>query len=335
MSLLKRKCQVGVDLGATCIKLAGLRPKGREFTLEFFEVIDLTEEYALDSFMKVTDDHYVEQLQKLDSKHNLKNARLSFLLPTNSGIIQVLRTKPSLTESELLDKIRHALRQATSEDLDEMQIVCHELQDDSQNGQVPILVCAIANDVIARYKRIIRKSGLKAAVLDLGALGVYNAFYHFSNELNCGATVVVHIGSHYSTCIILLPGKCPFFYLIKLGSDIAKQVRNKTKSTLNIGDAQESSTQNFLSSFSKNLLVEVKKCIRHIQSHEGISKFERIYLTGEGAQSDSLCKFFKESLQVETKSWNPVKQFVKKNNQEHPEQGFYLAPAIGSALRGD
>jgi len=222
LSLLKRKCRVGVDLGASCIKLAGLRQKGREFSLEFFDVIDLTEEYALDSFMKVTDDHYIEQLQKLDSKYNLKNARLSFLLPTNSAIIQVLRIKPSLTESELLDKIRLALRQATSEDLDEMQIVCHELTDESQNDQVPMLVCAIANDVIARYKRIISTSGLKAAVLDLEALGLYNAFYYFSNELNCDPTVLVHIGSHYSICIILLPGKCPVFLFDKIGNRYCK-----------------------------------------------------------------------------------------------------------------
>ncbi len=317
MEFFGKKPRVGIDLGSSSINIAGLGKKGQKFNLEFSEIVNLTEEYALDSFLEVTDYHYVEQLHKLDSKYNLKNARLSFSLPTDSAIVTVVNIKPSLTESELYDEIRPALRQATSEDLDEMQIVCHELQGDSKNGLVPLLVCAIANDVIARYKRIIRKSGLKAAVLDLEVLGVYNAFYYFSDGLKCGPTVLVSIGSQHSTCIILRPGKCPFFYLIKLGSDIAKQAGNKTKSTSKISDAQESSRQSAHSSFSKNLLAEVKKCIRHIQSHEGISEFEQIYLTGTGAQSDSLCNFFEENLQVKTKS------------------SEYLTPAIGTALRGD
>ena len=102
MEFFGKKPRVGIDLGSSSINIAGLGKKGQSFNLEFSENVDLTEEYALDSFLEVTDYHYVEQLHKLDSKYNLKNARLSFSLPTDSAIVTVVNIKPSLTEIRTL-----------------------------------------------------------------------------------------------------------------------------------------------------------------------------------------------------------------------------------------
>lgn len=357
MRLFSEKLRVGLDLGSTHIKLVGLRLRDQDFNLEFAEVVDLVREYSLESFHDITEAHYVEQLRKLVAKHDLKNAKVAAVLPSSSAIIQILKVGLSQTDSEMAEKIQNELRRVSSDNLDEMQITCHELDEsESEDDEVPLLVCAVATAVVERFKRIIHESGLNATVLDLDALAVYNAFYYFSNKLSCGPTTMLQIGSQFSICVILLPGKNPFFHVIKLaGNDITKQVMAKTKSTFSeaesiklggnhsewsdIGYFQDLALQKIHSEFSAILLSEVKKCIRHIQSHEDIIEFERVYLTGGGAQIDSLIDFFQESLHIDTEIWNPINQLLKDDNNNGEtnqfQSGIYLAPAVGTALRGD
>ena len=129
MALFSKKLRIGIELGTNKLKLAGLRKKGSLFDLEFFTVIDLVKEYGLKSFEKITDEQYVEQLQNLATKYSLKSTNVSVALPASSAIILVLKVAVAQRETELLDEIRGELKRATDENLNEMQIVCHELED--------------------------------------------------------------------------------------------------------------------------------------------------------------------------------------------------------------
>ena len=353
MDFFWKKPRVGIDLGATSIKLAGLRQKGRQFNLEFYDVVHLTEEYALDSFMKVTDDHYIEQLQKLVTKHSLKNMSVSVALPASSAIIQILKVPIYQTESELLDKIRSELKQVTEQNLDDMQIVCHELEDkDSAENKIPLLVCAIPNEVVARYKSIISQAGLKAHVFDLDALGVYNAFYYFS-EMNFGPTTIVQVSDQYSICLIMLPGRPPFFHVIKLGAahlnkQTAEMANSKVETSVLGGNDSKWADLNFFQNLSlpqihssnfEAFSSEVWKCMRHIQSHEGVSKFDKIYLSGGGSVLADLAEAFEKTFGIDIKIWNPILQFTNGGNtglkRNQLDSSIYLTPAIGTALRGN
>jgi len=52
---------VGVDIGSTTIKIAGIRHKRKAYQLEFYDVVDLTQEYAVQSYDDITDSMYIEQ----------------------------------------------------------------------------------------------------------------------------------------------------------------------------------------------------------------------------------------------------------------------------------
>ncbi len=352
MDFFGKKPRVGIDLGSSSINIAGLGKKGQNFNLEFSEVVNLTEEYALDSFLDVTDYHYIEQLQYLATKHRLKNTSVSVALPASLAIIQILKVPTYQTESELLDKIRSELKQVTDQNLDDMQIVCHELEDkDNAEDKIPLLVCAIPNEVVARYKRIISEAGLKANVFDLDALGVYNAFYYFSG-MNFGPTTIVQVSDQYSICLIMLPGRLPFFHVIKLGTEhlnkqTAEMANSKVETSGLGGNDSKWADLNFFQNLSppqihsrnlEDFSSEVRKCIRHVQADEGILRFDKIYLSGGGPVLADLAETFEKTLGIETKIWNPILQFTNGGNnglqRNQIASGIYLTPAIGTALRG-
>ncbi len=351
--LFSKSLRVGLDLSSARIQAVGLRHKGKAFALEFLEIVDLIKEYALGSADEITDDHTIELLRKLAAKHNLKGTRISAVLPASSAVIQVLQVSASQTEAELLEKIRYELKQLTSESLDKMQITCQELDNNKrEDDKIPLLVCAVPNEVIKRYKRIISSAGLKLTVLDLDALAVYNAFYYFS-KMKLGPTIIVQVSGQYSICLIILPGGNPFFHVIKLGTE---HIENQTADTISprvepsvpAGDVSQWADLSFFQNSSpppdqsnafEKLSSEVRKCIRHIQSHEGISNFDKIYLSGGGRVLTDLAETFEKTFGLKTKIWNPVLQFASDGDlgftRNQLASGIYLTPAIGTAVRGN
>ena len=357
MGLFLGKFRVGVDLGSTNIKIAGIGQKGQAFQLLFYDVIDLIKEYSLESFSEINDEHYIEQLRKLVTKYHLINAKVSATLPANSAIIHNLKLNPDQTESEIIETIHAELRQFGLEKIEEMHIACHEMdENNSEEQQLSLLACAIPNSVLERYRRILEEGRLKASVLDLDALGVYNAFNFFHGKKISVPTTVLQIGSQYTVCLIMLPGKTPFFYVIKLGGNT---ITNKIMEELclsffkadklkrrifrpkwtNTEAFQKLTLSEILSEFADNLISEVKRCLQHYQSCEDVAEIGKIYLTGGAAKMDLLVSLFYQKLKIETELWNPL-NFFKKTSAQQDEQnrqllGIHLTPTIGTLLRGD
>ncbi len=354
MKVFIKKIRVGIDLGSSSIKIVGFRLKRGVCHLEFIHTIDLVKKYSLEPFQEVADDLYVEQLRELVQKYGLKRTEISVTLPVGSGIIQVLKVAAAQSEDELFGKIRSELKLVTDQNLDDMQIACLELEDkDCADDKISLLVCAIPNEIFARYRSIISEAGLKANVFDLDALGVYNDFYYFS-EKDFGPTTIVQVSDHYSICLIILPGRPPFFHVIDLGAkhlneQTAEMTNSKVETSVAAGDESKWTDLDLLQKKSSPLQIhpanfenfssEVRKCMRHIQSHEGVSKFDKIYLSGGGFVLADLAESFEQAFGIETKIWNPILQFTNGGNNEltrdQLESGRYLIPAIGTALRGN
>lgn len=346
-----------MDLGSTNIKIAGIRKKGDVFQLEFYDVIDLIKEYSLSSLSEINDDLYIEQLRNLVSKYHLRNADANATLPANCAIIHNLKLSLSEIESDITEIILQELRQASLEQIDEMQIACQQLDEPhGPEDQISLLVCAVPNSVVERYLKILTDCGFKVSVLDLDAMGVYNAFYFFLNKKLSFPVTAVNIGSQYTICIIMQPGKTPFFYVIKLGdNNITSKIMEELCLTLskaeilkrriyrpkwtNSGAYHKSSLSEILAEFANNIVFEVKRCLRHYQSREGVAEIGKIYLTGGGAKTDLLVNLFHEKLNIRTELWNPL-NFFKITSPQQDEQirqllGIQLTPTIGTLLRGD
>ena len=147
--------------------------------------------------------------------------------------------------------------------------------------------------------------------------------------LLCGSA----IGGH-----LLLPehslrvnqGRPPFFHVIKLGAahlnkQTAEMANSKVETSVLGGDDSKFADLNFFQNLSlpqihssnfEDFSSEVWKCMRHIQSHEGVSKFDKIYLSGGGSMLADLAEAFEKIFEIDTKIWNPILQFTNGKDKK-------------------
>lgn len=359
MNLFARKFRVGVDLGSTHIKIAGVRYKQRKYELEFFDVIDLAHEFSLSDRDRINDEIYIKSLQKLVEKYRLRNSWVHATLPADKALIQNLIFPISISDAEITAKIEEEFQQLTTEQISDMQIVFQKMHNKSPNegdNQLSVLACGLPFTVKEKYLRILRDSRLNVSVLALDAFSIYNAIHHYCGDLLAKPISVVHIGADYSICLQAAHGKNPFFKIIKIGGNYLTE-RLMEESRLNFFKAeafkkrmyrpektrmdayQKSNLSEIFSGFANRLIPEVKRSILHFQSKEGLAEMDKLFLSGGGAQIDLIKEAFSEKLHIPTQIWNPLEMFDQDNLQTYAEaqlkQGSLLTPTIGTLLRGD
>ncbi len=348
---------MGIDIGSTTIKIAGISQKGKDLKLHFYDVLDLVETYSLKSLEDLNDDLYIEQLRKLVSKYHVKNARVSALMPVNSAIIRNINLAPGQTEEEILESIQAEFKHVGFDETEEIQIACHQMdEDNSQSQQLSFIACAIPDSVVERYRRILNESGLQVKVMDIDALGIYNTYYYFTKKEMSAPVTIVQIGSDYSTCLIMCEGSLPFFHVIKQGGhDITNSIMKnfkleffdaeklKMKETRSKGTeiefCQNSHVNEFYRTFYDDLITEVQKCIQHFQSYSGCAEIGRLYITGGEARHNIVANLFQRKLHIDVNTWNPL-EYLGISNSDNGDtlkfaNGLHLAPTIGTLLRGD
>ena len=357
MGLTSGKLRIAVDLGTTYIKVIGIEKKKKSFFLRFYEIIDLVDHYSIKSVEDINDEVYIDQLKSLVEKYHLKNCTVSATLPSNLATIQTLKLNPDQGQEEIVEKIQSELSQVTIQPLEELHIACFQLDEQFQmDDRIKLLSCALPKEIVTKYQHILQASGLKPEILDLDAFGLYNAFYFFVRKPLTVPVTLVQIGSQYAICLIMLPSKNPFFYIIHQGgndittgimedlclpfskADLYKRRMYQPK-WMNKSAYQKSNLCEIYSNFSNKLIDEVKKCMRHFQSIEGVTEMNNIFLTGGGANLAFLVDSFNEQLACKTKIWNPLDYFHSQSNGVNGStsnpSGLHLTPEIGTLLRGN
>ena len=355
-NLLPGRLYVGIDLGTTHIKVAGLRLNQRSATLQFYSVVDLVETYEVETIEDIRPEHYVEQLRKIAEEYKIEKAVLNTTVPANKALIDTIKVPVDQTGNEVAETIQRELAQVSLAPLAEMQIACHTLSDEGSDGNsISLLSCAVPNQILENHRTLLAECGLTASVIELDAFSLYNAMYYFINKKIGEPVTLIHVGAAYTVCLIMQPHKVPFFYVIEKGGN---QVTNGIMEEIGLpffkaeafkkkmqkrnwperSQFRESRLSCIYSEFAQELLREVRKCVRHYQTHQGITTMSNVFLTGGSANLPYLIEKSKELLSFPTRVWNPLNHFRKQATQRSEnsdETGHQLPIVLGAVLRGD
>lgn len=357
MALLLHKQQVAIHLGTTSIEIAGMKTVGKKKRLTFYDVVDLVADHSITAPEEITDGLYVDKLRALSAKYDLRRSHILTALPVDSAVIRIVDIDAEEPEEDLLSILQEELEQISAQPLEDMEVACHQLEPEegTATAKIPLLACAVPTDELARHRRIFRESGLSPSVVDLDAFGIYNALCYFINKQITAPVTMVHIGAVYTVCMIVFPGKNPFFYVVEVGgNDITSAIVDETGLPLfraasfakkmlkrrwtQRDDLAESPLSTVHLNFAERLITEVKKCIRHYQSSQGVTEIHGIYLTGGCAPLDFLLDEFNKRLSFQTKLWDPLQFFRSRNEADddvdRPSIGYHLGPVLGTLLRG-
>lgn len=340
---------VGVDIGTSSIKLVELKKKSGRAVLETYSTLALGP-YANQDVGAITN-LPAETLSKAiadalrEGNISTKNAAIS--IPSSASLVFLIELPASISEKDLSSIVPTEARKyipvpISEVSLDYWIIPRHEEMAGQGEGKIEVLVAAIHNETLAKYREIAKASGL---VADLFEIEVFSAIRStFAHELS--AVLLVDIGASKTKLAIVEYGIVRSFHIINRGSfDISSNIAKSLSIPLAkaedlkrdvglLGTGETKAISDIAQLSIDYILSETKSAISNFERkhNKAVSK---VILSGAGVLLPGLRDRAADSLKTEVVFGNPfdkvqVPEFVAK---VLAETGPEFSVALGLALR--
>jgi len=347
---------VGVDIGTSSIKLVELKKKNGKAVLETYSTLALGPYASLD--VGATTNLEVSVLTKTIADALREGAIITknaaFSIPSSASLVFLLDLPADIKEADLATIVPTEARKFIPVPISEVSldywVIPHRQEGFYEEGSttptVPekteVLVAAIHNETLAKYRDITQASGLDADIFEIEAFSAIRST--FSHELS--AVLIMDMGASKTKLAVVEYGIVRSFHIVNKGSfDITTNISKSM--TIPFTKAEELKRQVGLNGNGENRAVSdiAKLTVDYILSETStvVQNFERannkpvakVILTGAGSLLPGLRECATEVFKTETVYGNPfekveVPEFIAK---VVAETGPEFAIALGLALR--
>lgn len=343
--LFKSKGTVGLDIGSSSVKLIELKPgKRKGYQLVNLGVASLPPEAIVDGAL-MNSSVVVEAIRSILGSLKLKTRDVATSISGHSVIIKKINL-PVMTSEELEESIQWEAEQYIPFDINDVNIDFQILgTEESEAGQMGVLLVAAKKDMINDYTTVIQEAGLNPVVIDVDAFAVEN-MYEANYSLQPGEIIaLVNLGASIININILKGGVPTFTRDISAGGS---QYNEEIQKSLNIsfeeaermkvaGKAEEDmplpqEISGIVESVSDSLSSEVQRSLDFFSATATEDKISKVILCGGCARTVGLDRAISE------KSGYPVEVANPFNNIEVSPRAFdadyiaNIAPATGVAV---
>ena len=349
---------IGIDIGSSSIKVVEIKKRKGKAVLETYGMISLGP-YADLEVGKITNlsaDKIVEATKEVLKQSGASSAPVAVSLPMQSSLIFSIELPQQIKESELSTIIPTEARKyipvpITEVSLDWFTIPQKQTSFEEENNpdlpkllpqKTEVLVVAIQNDAISKYKTIVSQSGLNAGFFEVEIFSSIRS--NLEHELSL--VLLMDFGASRTKLSLIEFGIVKSFHTIpRGGADITESIskslsipfskaEEKKKEFGLYGDPAEKSLADiikvhidYIFSETNNVLLGYEK--KHNQT---VSK---VILTGGGAMLKGLKEVAANNFKAEIEIGKP---FSKVGYPEFLEKvlgaiGPEFAIAVGLALR--
>ena len=295
------------------------------------------------------------EVQSLVANFGLKGAKVNYAIASNVVFIRPV-TLPSVGDRAQVEQIV-GFEAAQNVPYPINQVVWDwQLLDDGSDGSVEVILGAIKSDLLDDINDAVESSGVRAGVVEIGPLALYNAFrYNYSDADGC--SLIVDIGSRTTNLIFVEPGKI-FPRRLNIGGSsvttaIAKDLNlpfseaDKMKveeGFVSLGGGYAEPDNADLARMSKiirnqmtRLHQEIARSITFYRSEHGGASPTRVLLAGGTASFPYMREFFQEKFAgMEVDFFNPLRNVSVASNlnvDEIASKAHSIGELVGLALR--
>ncbi|MBX2866380.1 type IV pilus assembly protein PilM [Candidatus Kaiserbacteria bacterium] len=331
---------VGVDIGASSIKVVQLRDEKGTPTLDTYGELQLGP-YADTDIGAVTaldQKKLTEALVDIMRESSISGNTVAFAIPYASSFM-VRITLATLDADEISSRIPVEARKYIPVSLQEVSLDWIELSQDTEAKTTTILVVAIYNEALQKTRGVLEGAGLTiaynelepfSAVRSVGTEDEALAFVDFGAETT--KLYIVHKGVVVDAHSLLLSGtEITNTYMSAQSIDF--KTAEEVKRTLDITTAQESGVKEVTAALSRGLR-EFSNVIARTEKELAIS-VSRVVLLGGGALLPGISAFTQDALQKPIVVGDPFAKvaypaFLEKTFREI---GPSFSVAMGVALQ--
>ena len=351
---------VGIDIGTSSIKLVELKRSGGKAILETYSTLALGPYANLDvgSTTNLSTEILSKALADALKEGSIATKDAAISIPSSASLVFVLELPGTIGEKELPTIVPTEARKYIPVPVSEVSLdywVIPQQQESfyEEEGVVEkekdkaamkneVLVAAIHNETLAKYRELVTTSGLSAHILEIEVFSAIRST--FAHELS--AVLLVDFGASKTKLAIVEYGIVRSFHIINRGSfDITSNVSKSLSIPFQKAEDMKRDIGLTGRGTDKPASDVARLVVDYILSEAGaaISSFERKYnkpiskviFTGAGSLLHGFHEMAQETFKVETVLGNPfdkveVPAFITK---VLAETGPEFAVALGLALR--
>ncbi len=337
---------VGIDIGSHSIKVCQAEKKLKRFELKNFGLANLPPSAIVHGAIKEPS-LIAGALQTLLAHLNLKDQKAIFAVSGHSVIVKRI-TFPALSEKELIQTIPYEAKQYIPFDINEVNLdfqVLGPLPEDPDS--LSVLLVAAKKEVMAEYIDVLQLSGLEAAIGDVAAFALANA-YELNYGLEADPVALVDLGASQTTLVVINqdgPIYTRDFFLG--GKQLTEQIQSL--GNLSFEEAEKlklhwDRTPDHLDQLAPSFLgviqawvQEIKRALDFLVTSQPESRPLKMVLSGGSSLIPGFPKYLSEAVQLPTELFQPFHQVHCDPEVFNPDYlkavGPQAAIALGLALR--
>ena len=342
---------LGCDIGTTSIKIVELTRSGEQATLknygllESFGHFERANNVIQANDLKLSEQETAQMLATLIKQSKFSTTHAVASVPTFSSFITVLEI-PSMSDEETAKAMSYQIRQHIPLPLSEIAVDWIRVgQREDENGFVKqyVLLVAIPNELIERYRRIFKQAGLTLHALEVEPL----AYTRSVIGSDATPTLVVDIGARCTNITAVDQGFVKLNVQIDYAGDTLtnavarglgvglRRAEELKKQKGLVGGRGEYELSTLEIPFIDVILHEVEKARAECERLHG-AKIERCLLIGGGANLMGIESYVEKKIALPTMAGNgllfaPAPQHLAMVERELQTR---FALAVGLAIKG-
>src|SRR6476620_3024124 len=344
----RAKSLVGLDIGSSAVKAVELKPAGKGFRV----VALASEPVPPDSLVDgaIIDGAAVsDAIKRLFDNKAFKTKEVAASLSGNAVIVKKINL-PVMTEAELAESIYWEAEQYIPFDIQDVNLDYQIVDNGSASGKgtMEVLLVAAKKEKIADYTGVIAQAGRSAAVVDVDAFALQNA-YEINYGIEAQAVVaLLNAGASATNINILAGDQAVFTRDISMGGNAYTEALQRelnlpfeTADALKRGQHVDGVTYDdarpVLRAVTENVMLEIQKTFDFFKATAASEKIDRIMLSGGASRAEGFTEMLSERFEAPVEPFDPFKKVLfdtKKFKADTPSEiAPTVAVAVGLALR--
>jgi type IV pilus assembly protein PilM len=339
---------VGVDIGATSIKICQLKESRKGFSLAKFGFCPLEPQTIVDRHV-MNAQAVVDGLLRAFNDNKIKQKDVALSVSGQSVISRKI-TVPIMTTAELDEQIQWEAENHIPFDIKDVNVDYEILRRRPEAGQMDLLLVAAKRDEINDYVQIARQAKLKPVVVDIDAFTIQNLFEYNRGLPPDQTFAIINVGATQASINIISRGTSAFTRDIANGGNylteqIVKQVgvpfeqADELKcqaANANAASGLPAKVFQVIDSVCDTIAGEIQRSLDFFLATSGEERISRVYLTGGTANLPQLAGAIERRSRIGAEVIQPLERIPVEREVDQQALGMraaQLSVALGLAMR--
>ncbi len=338
---------VGLDIGASSIKVVQLKEKAKRYTVVRCGYAPLPPQTIVDGHI-MNSGVVIETLQRLFRDNKITQREVAIGVYGQSVIVRKI-TVPMMTPEELQEQISWEAEQHIPFDIKEMSVDYQVLRPRPEAGHMDLLLVAAKKAEINDFAGIIREAKLKPVVVDINAFTIQNVFEYANGGLpQDGSIALLNVGASLSSLNIVSRGASAFTREItNAGNTITEEIQKQLGVPFDQAElyklqsaeahAVPPQVHGAVAQACESLAGEIQRSLDFYLATSGDAEISRVHLCGGSAFCAPLAVAIEKRARVPVTVFDPLSNLMVDakglNEADLRARATQHVVAVGLALR--